>query len=688
MMHPIPIFLTGVLYSASLAAEPVAHDIVVYGGTSGGITAAVQAAKDGRSVVLISPTKHLGGLTTSGLGWTDLGDSAILGGLSREFYHRAYQHYQNDKAWVRQTREDFGNKGQGGPAFNDTAQIASVFEPKVAEAIFGSMLAEAKVAVIEAKLDLKKGVILDGKRIARIRMEDGREFSGKMFIDASYEGDLLPGAKVSFTTGREANAAHGETASGIQVERSTKNQLVNGIDPYNKPGDPSSGLLPGVNADAGGADGSADTKLQAYCFRMVLTDVPENRVKIEKPGDYRESDYELLFRSIEAGQSSGFFKYDLVPNRKTDSNNTGGISTDFIGKNYGEGWDWTTLGHGEREALAKQHENWQRGLLWTLQNHPRVPEKIRETTSKWGLPKDEFSDNDHWPWQLYVREARRMISDLVMNQEHCTGRQKVQDPVGMAAYSMDSHHVQRIVKDGMVKNEGDVQLHGVKPYPVSYRSLVPKKGECENLLVPWSLSATHMAFGSIRMEPVFMVLGQSASIAADLALDNNIAVQAIDYSELRPRLLSAGQALEVLPPKLAPGVVDNTNTTLVTTKGEWIPSSVSPGYIATDYLHDGNAKQGEKEVFFHLPPGSSGKRVVRLRWTQDGNRASNTAVEIRHRDGSTALQIDQRSKGGAWNALGEFDFTGASTEGVVISNKDADGYVVADAVSFTTLPEK
>lgn len=686
-MHPIPTLFAGVLLVATLAAEPAAHDIVVYGGTSGGITAAVQAARDGRSVVLISPTKHLGGLTTSGLGWTDLGDSSILGGLSREFYHLAYRHYQEDKSWVQQTREAFGNKGQGGPAFNDAAQIASVFEPKVAEAIFARMLADAKVQVIAGKLDLKNGVSLNGKRITKIRMDDGREFAGKMFIDASYEGDLLPGAKVSFTTGREANATHGETASGIQMERSTKNQLVDGIDPYNKPGDPESGLLPGVNADAGGRDGSADEKLQAYCFRMVLTDVAENRVKIDKPEVYKEEDYELLFRSIEAGQTSGFFKYDLVPNRKTDSNNSGGISTDFIGKNYGEGWDWTTLGHRERENLSKQHEHWQRGLLWTLQNHPRVPEKIREATSKWGLPKDEFTDNGHWPWQLYVREARRMISDHVMTQEHCTGRQVVPDSAGMAAYSMDSHHVQRVVKNGMVKNEGDVQLHGVKPYPVSYRSLIPKKGECENLLVPWSLSASHMAFGSIRMEPVFMVLAQSAAIAADLALDENIPVQAIPYETLRPRLLAAGQALGAAPVILPAGVVDNGNAALVTTKGEWIPSSAAPGYIAHNYLHDDNSRQGEKEVFFHLPPGTTGKRVVRMQWTEDGNRASNASVEIRHRDGTATLSIDQRTRGGTWNPLGEFHFTGASTEGVVISNKGADGHVVADAVSFSPVPE-
>lgn len=686
MMHPIPICFATTFLVATAAADPATHDIVVYGGTSGGITAAVQAAKDGRSVVLISPTKHLGGLTTSGLGWTDLGDSSILGGLSREFYHLAYQHYQEDKSWVQQTREAFGNKGQGGPAFNETTGIASVFEPKVAEAIFSKMLAEAKVPVVEGKLDLKNGVSLEGKHITKIRMEDGREYAGKMFIDASYEGDLLPGAKVSFTTGREANATHGETASGIQMEKSTKNQLVDGIDPYNKPGDPASGLLPGVNPDAGGADGGADKRLQAYCFRMVLTDVAANRVKIDKPAGYKEEDYELLFRSIEAGQSSGFFKYDLMPNRKTDSNNSGGISTDFIGRNYGMDWDWTTLGHKEREALAKQHEDWQRGLLWTLQNHPRVPEKLREETANWGLPKDEFTDNNHWPWQLYVREARRMVSDHVMSQEHCTGKQVVPDSVGMAAYSMDSHHVQRTVKNGMVKNEGDVQLHGVKPYPVSYRSLIPKQGECENLLVPWSLSASHMAFGSIRMEPVFMVLSQSASIAADLALDENIPVQAIDYAELRPRLLAAGQALDRVPAKLPQGVVDNDNTALVTTKGEWISSSAAPGYLASNYLHDNKTLQGEKEIFFHLPPATTGKRVVRMRWTQDGNRASNASVEIRHRDGTATLSIDQRSKGGAWNSLGEFSFTGAATEGVLISNKEADGYVVADAVSFSHAP--
>jgi len=531
------------------AAAADQYDIIVYGGTSGGITAAVQAARDGRSVVLISPTSYLGGLTTSGLGWTDLGSESILGGLSRDFYRRVYLHYQPESAWNWQAKSSFNNSiGQGGDAFNHTLQIGSVFEPKVATSIFAQMIAENNVPVVTGRLDLANGVIMAGKRITGVRMEGGREFTGKMFIDATYEGDLLAGAGVSYTVGREANATYNETVSGIQVARATKNQLPNNIDPYVIEGNSSSGLLPGVNVTAGGADGTADARLQAYCYRMVLTDVVQNRVTVQQPADYDEADYELLFRAIAAGQSKDFYKLSLMPNRKTDSNNTGGISTDYIGMNYGQDWNWATLGHDQRDALAARHRKWQLGLVWTLQNHPRVPLAIRNSHAKWGLPADEFTDNGHWPHQLYVREARRMVSDFVMTQHHCLGNAVAPDSVGLAAYAMDSHHTQRHVRAGKVKNEGDVQLELPGPYPISYRSIVPKTGECENLLVPWCLSSSHMAFGSIRMEPVFMALAQSAAIAADLALDKEIAVQQIEYAELRPRLLAVGQPPFPRPP--------------------------------------------------------------------------------------------------------------------------------------------
>ena len=277
---------------------------------------------------------------------------------------------------------------------------------------------------------------------------------------------------------------------------------------------------------------------------MVLTDVPANRVPIPKPKDYRATDYEILFRAIEVGQNGRFFKTTLVPNRKTDANNASGISCDLIGGNYGDDWNWATLNHVQREQLAAKHRDWQLGLVWTLQNHPRVPESIRKSIGVWGLAKDEFTDNGNWPDNLYVREARRMKSGFVMTENHCRRKLPVDDPIGMGAYTLDSHNVQRFVHKGMVKNEGDIQsyLRG-KAYGISYRAIVPAASECENLLVPWSLSATHIAFGSIRMEPVFMILGQSAATAACMAIDDQTTVQTVPYKQLRARLLKDGQRL-------------------------------------------------------------------------------------------------------------------------------------------------
>ncbi len=525
--------------------EGIHADVIVYGDASGGVTAAVQTARMGKSVILVSQYGHLGGLTSSGLGWTDIGNDAILGGLSREFYHELYMHYQKPEAWTHEDREKFPNKGQGGPALNDKKKLASTFEPKVAQAIFDKMIRDAKVKVIKGRLDLKKGVIKKGKRISAIRLEDGRVLSGKMFIDASYEGDLLPGAGVSFVVGRESNAEFNEKGNGITGPR-YGNQLRKGIDPYIKKGDPNSGLLPGVNADMGGKVGDGDHRLQAYCYRMVLTDVPENRLPIPKPKNYNEADYEIMFRLIEVGFKGAFFKKTLVPNRKTDGNNVGGFSCDFIGGNYGDDWNWATLNHDEREKLAAKHRDYQLGMVWTLQHHPRVPADIRRRTIDWGLAKDEFTDNGNWPYNLYVREARRMRSDFVMTENHCRRTLPVDDPVGMGAYTLDSHNVQRYVQDGMIRNEGDIQAHlRGKAYGISYRAIVPKGEECGNLFVPWALSATHIAFGSIRMEPVFMILGQSSATAACMAIDAKLPVQKVPYAKLRARLLADGQQFGV-----------------------------------------------------------------------------------------------------------------------------------------------
>jgi len=534
--------LMGMAVSSASAADTADVDICVYGGTSGAVAAAVQAVRMKKSVVLISPDRNLGGMTSGGLGWTDIGDERILGGLSHEFFHKLYVHYQKDESWDIQKKSTYKNQGQGSPAMNHKAKTMSIFEPKVAEQAFNEWITENKIPVVKARLDRKKdSIVMDGKKISSIRIEDGRTIKAKIFVDATYEGDLMALAGVSYTIGREPNSKYKETISGIQAGH-TGNQLPRGIDPYVVKGDKSSGLLPGVNPDVGGENGTGDHRVQAYCYRMCLTNQPKNRVMIGKPEGYNEKDYEIVFRSIEAGQRNRFFKFSPLPNHKTDSNNDSGASTDFIGMNY----DYPEADYATRDKQAKAHENWQRGLVWTLQNHPRVPEGIRKAHADWGLPKDEFTDNNHWAYALYVREARRMVSDYVVTQHTIADSSYVKRSIGMGAYTMDSHQVQRYVTpEGDVQNEGDVQDKIKGPYRIDYGSVIPKKDECENLLVTFCVSSSHMAFGSIRMEPVFMVLSQSAVTAGAMAIDQKIAVQDVPYDQLQKRLLADDQRLEL-----------------------------------------------------------------------------------------------------------------------------------------------
>lgn len=518
------------------------HDVLVYGGTSAAVTAAVQAKRMGKRVLLVSPDSYLGGLSSNGLGWTDLGDARTIGGLSQEFYERVYAYYGKLESWTWQKRESFGGQGQGAPAHDDKSRTMWTFEPHVAERIFAQMIEDAKVPVVYGKLDLKEGVLKRGTKIVGIRTTDRLRYIAKTFVDATYEGDLMAGAGVSFVTGREANSKYGETFNGNQLARATKNQLPKGVDPYKKQGDPTSGPLPGIEPRPEEPDGTGDDRIQAYCYRMCLTNLPENRVKVGKPKGYRQSDYELVFRSIEAGQTADFFKLDPIPNRKTDSNNTGGVSTDFVGRNY----RYPNAPYDEREKIAREHRDWQLGLIWTLQNHPRVPEKLRKRYADWGLPRDEFPDNGHWPRQIYVREARRMLSDVVIDENSLIKKTASAFSVGMGSYKMDSHNVRRIVgPDGFVINEGDVQQSTNGPYPIDFRAMVPKRSECTNLFVPVCLSASHIAYGSIRMEPVFMILGQSAATAAVLALDGFVDAQNVDRQQLAKRLTADKQVLSL-----------------------------------------------------------------------------------------------------------------------------------------------
>ncbi|GAB6164005.1 FAD-dependent oxidoreductase [Thermostilla marina] len=529
------------------AAEPVevSADIVVYGGTSAGVTAAVEAARSGRSVVIVGPDRHLGGLSSGGLGWTDTGNKAVIGGLAREFYHRVWLHYQKPEAWKWQKPEEYGNRGQGTPAVDGTLRTMWIFEPHVAESIFDAWVAEYDIPVYRDKwLDREKGVVKRDGRIVEIAMLDGSVFRGKVFIDATYEGDLMAAAGVRYRVGREGRDEYGEKYAGVHTEilhhRHHFGVLKTPISAYRIPGDPTSGLLPRISPDPPGEIGQGDHRVQAYCFRLCLTNHPENRVPFPKPENYDPGQYELLLRILQAGWREVFHKFDPIPNRKTDTNNHGPFSSDNIGYNY----DYPDADYARRREIVAEHETYQKGLFYFLANDPRVPEDVRSAMQEWGLAADEFTDNGNWPHQLYIREARRMVGAYVLTEHDLMGRRETPQSVGMGSYSIDSHNVQRYVTpEGYVQNEGDLGVRLAEPYEIAYGSLVPQRKECENLLVPVCVSATHVAYGSVRMEPVFMILGQSAAAAADLAIDHGIPVQAIDYEELRTRLLSEGQVL-------------------------------------------------------------------------------------------------------------------------------------------------
>ncbi len=539
-------------------------DLIVYGGTSAGVSAAIQASRMGKTVILIEPTDRIGGLTTGGLGQTDIGNKMVIGGIAREFYQNVRRYYQKPENWKWQKIEEYLDGGQTKTDRNEDAMWT--FEPSTALKILHQMLGQEKgiKLVYNQRLNRKTGVVKTKGTITSISMESSEVYKGKVFIDATYEGDLMAAAGVGYRVGRESNKEFGETLNGVQANKvsltlgrtislnSAHHNFIDGVDPYIVKGDPSSGLLPFITPGKPGLDGQGDKGIQAYCFRMTLTDHMENRIPFFKPEGYNEQEYELLFRNYEAADGPIEKMYDYggivpwinsdMPNRKTDTNNQKGFSTDFIGQNY----EYPEASYADREIIIERHRKYQQGLMWTLAYHPRIPEKVRNIVSQWGTCKDEYEREDGWQGQIYVREARRMYSDYVMTQRNCEAFNIAEDPVGMGAYGMDSHQVKRYVDvNGFVQNEGNVEAHGFTPYPISYKSIIPKIDECNNLLVPVCVSATHIAYGSIRMEPVFMVLGQSAATAACIAIDKSVEVQKIDYESLKSRLLTDKQVLHV-----------------------------------------------------------------------------------------------------------------------------------------------
>jgi hypothetical protein len=658
------LFLSLLLLCLSTQAQKTTTvDVCVYGGTSAGVMAAYTAKKMGKSVLLIEPGRHLGGLSSGGLGFTDIGNKFAISGLALDFYRKIGDHYGKFEQWI--------------------------FEPHVAEQTFNSYIKKGNVPVLYAhrlKAANKTGTVINDIIIessASPHPSTDQRIKAAMFIDCSYEGDLMAMAGVSYTVGRESNATYNETYNGVELRE--KHQFPDGIDPYVVKGKPESGLLWGISPDPLQPQGSGDKKVQAYNFRICLSKDPANKINITRPEGYDSTKYELLLRVLEKEPKRPFnliLKPDLMPNQKTDINNNGPFSTDMIGMNY----DYPEGDYNKRKEIQTAHELYIKGLLYFIGHDPRMPAHLQKEMLKWGYPKDEYTDNGNWSPQMYVREARRMIGAYVMTQANCEGKEVVTDAVGMAAYTMDSHNCQRIVieKDGvkMVKNEGDVQVGGFPPYPVSYRSLVPKENECTNLLVPVCLSASHIAYGSIRMEPVFMVMGQSTAVAAALAIDTKTPVQKVNVVNIQNRLranpLADGSTPDIL--------IDNENTGAVDIKGNWQHERGAHGPYASSWLKDNSKGTGDMAVLFTPDIVKAGKYKVYSYYPKIQQGSSTLVFEIR--DGKKLLTKTINSKdikiegqtSGEWIYIGEYHFVKGKNTSVAITNKKADGIIIADAV--------
>ncbi len=651
--------LISILFIESCSTSKYEYDVCVYGGTSSGVVAAYAVAQQGKSVVLIEPGYRLGGMSSGGLGQTDIGNKQVVKGLSLDFYRRVGNHYNSLENWI--------------------------FEPKVAEQVFKGYIERGEVDVLYGHriCSLTKC----GQSIEKIKLESRDRFmakaevKAKVYIDCSYEGDLMARSGVEYVVGREPNSQYSETWNGVHMLNG--HQFPDGIDPYVVEGDASSGLLWGISDEELQQEGSGDNKVQAYNYRICLTYDKQNQIPISRPEDYDSLKYELLLRLIKANPSHNLRDYFIIspmPNNKTDINNRGGFSSDMIGMNH----NYPEASYSEREKIIQAHKSYTLGLLWFLGHDERVPQTIREQMLSMGLPKDEYVECDNWTPQLYIRESRRMVGEYVATQADCQNRTTINDGVGMAAYTMDSHNCQRVVihKDGraMVKNEGNVEIGGSLPYPISYRSITPKREECDNLLVPVCLSASHIAYGSIRMEPVFMLLGQSAAKAACLAIDSNVKVQQVDVGAIQ-RMYEEDPLLDGSTPDI---VVDDVDVT--TGEGSaWKRVVAGNGYGRSYFVLKPSRKteclrynlkvedSGQYTLYTYHIRRNTSSRKMHLDVVNGGERKG---VVV---DSDNVKILGQTS--GMWVEIGNYELKAGEDCYVEFSNKgDVSGDIVADAI--------
>ena len=642
----------------SACSSPEAeYDVCVYGGTSAGVIAAYAVAKQGKKVLLVEPGQRLGGMSSGGLGQTDIGNKQVVKGLALDFYRRVGAHYGRLESWI--------------------------FEPSVAENIFKDYIARGNVEVLYGHriVDAQK----QGTSITSINVESventaqTKNISAKVFIDCTYEGDLMARAGVTYVVGREDNKVYGEDHNGVQMQH--LHQFVDNVDPYVEKGNPASGLLWGISDAALAPTGSGDNMVQAYNYRICLTSDKDNMLPIEKPANYDPSRYELLLRIIEAQKNynlNGYFIISPMPNNKTDINNRGAFSTDMIGMNH----DYPEASYERRAEIIQAHKDYTLGLLWFMGNDERVPKQLRDQMLSWGLPKDEYVEYGHWTPQLYIREARRMVGEYVATQANCDNIAKVDDGVGMAAYTMDSHNCQRvvIVKDGkaMVKNEGNVEIYGGLPYDVSYRCLTPKREECDNLLVPVCLSASHIAYGSIRMEPVFMLLGQSAAKAACLAIDGGVKVQEVDVKEIQ-RMYEEDPLLDGTPADI---VVDDSS---LNAPAAWTRIERNNGFGRSYLVLDPTSQ--EQALRYPFEVKTDGKYEIYTYFIRRGESSKKTELVVSDGTAQKGVVINADEiqilgqTSGEWVSLGEYDLQSGKPGYVEFTNKGTvTGQICADAV--------
>ncbi len=650
LLFAVPLFVFGE------ARDKIEVDLCIYGGSSAGVMAAYTAIKAGKTAVIIEPGGRVGGLSSGGLGMTDIGNKYVVTGLALDFYRKLGAYYGNLENWT--------------------------FEPKVALSVFEQYMKDANIDVVYNKqlLDVKKA----GRHIQEIIVSNLDEqnspkltVKAKMFMDCTYEGDLLAMAGVSYHVGREDNSVYNETLNGVQLMKG--HQFPDGVDPYKVKGDAASGLLWGIHDEVLKSNGTGDKKVQAYNYRIALTNAPDNRIPITKPDNYDPKRYELLVRQKEIQPWKDLrdvFIWSLMPNNKTDINNRNGMSTDMIGAN----WDYPEADYHTRKKIIKQHEDYTKGLLYFVGNDPVVPEFIRKEMQEWGYPKDEYTENNHWSPQLYIREARRMVSDVVMTQHHCQGREVVTDDIGYAAYTMDSHNCDRLVVNGMVKNEGNVEVGGFPPFAISYRSIVPKKTEVNNLLVPVCLSASHIAFGSIRMEPVFMVLAQSAAVAAGLAIDKGIAIQDVDVTDIK-KILKENPKADHRQPDVLVQVADEESVEVI---GEWeiiplkgygkhyLKNSLATDHEFVKFNLDTKASAGKYKAYYYYPRTAEDVELVKME-VFDGRETKPVSLNLKE------VEIVGQTTS-TWVEIGAFDFRFEGKPYVKVFSNKSDGTVPANAI--------